>query len=173
MSEPSKYHRFTQNDGHGFGIIRLDAIGGDRATVMDVNLGAAEAADRLVAYRRGEQSQDGQDIESEVERMRLLLKLRSWDDQVEWSLQHGGDGSRRSGRTCRGLLRAIATARRDGANLIAIDAEPAANRSYCIRMARDLLHGLGITHIDVKPDRMGVRPHGGWFVLYTDHHIAK
>lgn len=56
MSETktSRYHRFKQDDGQGFGIIRLDAIGSNRATVVDANLAESEASERLAAYRREE-----------------------------------------------------------------------------------------------------------------------
>lgn len=50
----SRYHRFKQDDGRGYGIIRLDAIGSNRATVIDANLSDGDATARLAAYRREE-----------------------------------------------------------------------------------------------------------------------
>lgn len=52
----SRYHSFTQHDGRGHGILRLHAIGSNRATVIDVNLTKDEANERLAAYRREEQA---------------------------------------------------------------------------------------------------------------------
>jgi hypothetical protein len=51
----SRYHRFKQDNGRGFGILKLDAIGSSRATVIDANLPEDEATFRLAAYRREEQ----------------------------------------------------------------------------------------------------------------------
>lgn len=51
----SRYYRFTQHDGRGCGILRLDAIGSNKATVVDANLTEDEAEARLAAYRREEQ----------------------------------------------------------------------------------------------------------------------
>lgn len=50
----SRYYRFKQNDGRGFGIIRLDAVGSARGTVVDENLSEAQAEATLAAYRREE-----------------------------------------------------------------------------------------------------------------------
>lgn len=50
----SRYYSFTQHDGRGHGILRLDAIGSNRATVIDVDLTEDEANARLAAYRREE-----------------------------------------------------------------------------------------------------------------------
>lgn len=52
--KPSRYFRFTQLDGRGFGILMLDAIGGNRARVVDCNLPEDDAEARLASYRREE-----------------------------------------------------------------------------------------------------------------------
>jgi hypothetical protein len=48
----SAYHLFEQNDGRGWGILRL--TGGNQAVVVDANMVEAAARDRLAAYRREE-----------------------------------------------------------------------------------------------------------------------
>ncbi len=48
----SAYHLFKQNDGRGWGILRL--TGGNQAVVVDANLPEGDARDRLATYRRKE-----------------------------------------------------------------------------------------------------------------------
>lgn len=52
----SRYFRFQQNDGRGFGILRLDAIGDSRATIMDAGLSEVDAEARLAVYRLEERA---------------------------------------------------------------------------------------------------------------------
>ena len=58
---PSRYHRFKQDDGKGFGILRLDAIGGNEATIVDANLTEDAARELLAAYRREEHAATSDD----------------------------------------------------------------------------------------------------------------
>jgi hypothetical protein len=55
----SRYYRFTQHDGRGFGVLRLDAVDCTRATVVDANLSETEADARLAAYRLEERAPCG------------------------------------------------------------------------------------------------------------------
>lgn len=116
------------------------------------------------------------DLDDDVEQMRVQLGLKPWDeharDAAEMVRKVGSDVGRRSGRTMRGILRAIAQCKRDGARLLTIDAEPWANLDYCVHMARDVVARLGMD-ITVKPDKMGVALGRGLAVLYTDHHVPR
>lgn len=50
----SRYHKFRQNDGNGWGILRQDHIGSKEAIVIAANLREADATAALAAYRREE-----------------------------------------------------------------------------------------------------------------------
>lgn len=85
-----------------------------------------------------------QEIERWVERFRVRLELLPWGDQAKWAAnlveRHGLiPNGRRSGRTTRGLLTAIARAHLDGASTIAINASPSANMDECVRIAKNLI----------------------------------
>lgn len=52
----SRYHIAKQNDGRGWMLCRLNALGSKQAVVVAVNLGESDARCRPAAYRREEQS---------------------------------------------------------------------------------------------------------------------
>jgi hypothetical protein len=51
----SRFFRFTQSDGRGFGIIRL--AGRNLFTIIDANLSEDEAEAKLAAYRSKERGE--------------------------------------------------------------------------------------------------------------------
>lgn len=107
-----------------------------------------------------------------VERYRIQLGLKPWawwaNHVAEVARRNGmtSDG-RRSGRTTIGILRSIAEAQRVGARIIAVIAEPRANREYCMAQARALSLGLEISHIHIVAGEIGSIRHD---VSYVDHH---
>lgn len=113
---------------------------------------------------------DDSEIERIAESYRVKLGMRTWDEQSAYAISRGAFGGRRSGRTARGLLRALALCQIEGARTLTVEASPAANRDYCIRMARDMIDRLGMGLVTVLPDRMGVGLGRGLCVSYVDHH---
>lgn len=117
-----------------------------------------------------------EDIDTLVERYRIRLGLKPWEEWVEYInailLKQTGKSNtqhRRTGRTQFGILRAIALCEQRGAVVLAVSADPPPNRSYCINMAENSIAGLGLD-IRVTPDYPGCSE-GDLAVLYTDHHI--
>lgn len=102
-------------------------------------------------------------IDDAAEGFRVKLGLRTWEDQAQHAVSTGATDGRRSGRTCRGLLTAIARCVARGAHVLVIDGYNNANSDYCVAMARDLAAQLGL-QIDVR--RKG---DGRCSVMYIDH----
>lgn len=55
----SRYHRFRQRDGRGFGILMIDEDDVMRATVLHANMTDDEAAKLLAELRAGERRSAG------------------------------------------------------------------------------------------------------------------
>lgn len=51
---PSRYHAARQNDGRGWMLIRLEAIGSAEARIIDANLTEQLARERLADLRAAE-----------------------------------------------------------------------------------------------------------------------
>lgn len=127
-------------------------------------------------YFRSMESKRYEDIDALVEGYRVKLGLKPWEDWArqidEIPMKDHGVGNRqrrRTGRTQLGILKAIAKCEREGAVVLAIQAEPMANMKYCVHMAKDSIFKLGLD-IRVTADYPGCSD-GNLAVLYVDHHI--
>jgi hypothetical protein len=56
----SRYHRFKQHDGKGYGILVIDEHDVTKATVLHANMTWDTAADHLDALRTGERLARGE-----------------------------------------------------------------------------------------------------------------
>lgn len=109
-----------------------------------------------------------------IESYRVKLGLQPWEewaDRMAKAVELLGIKStgRRSGRTTFGILRAIAMCEQREATVLAISAEPLANRKECVQIAKNAIAALGLS-IRVTEDYPGCS-RGDLSVLYTDHHI--
>lgn len=109
-----------------------------------------------------------------AEDYRQRLRLRTWYEQAEYAADMWQRFSpfnyrdpRGSGRTTRGLLRAIAGCTVKSIQTLVIDCGPENNRSHCIDMARQLVGRLGLM-IMVVPDAKR-RQSRDW-ITYRDHY---
>lgn len=100
-----------------------------------------------------------------VEMWRMRLGLRSWAAHA----LAVAPSSRRSGRTTRGLLGAMAEAVvRDMPLSITCGSSDSHGERYCVRLARDMASTLGLREFLIKPERIAQlsdRPR----VMYVDH----
>lgn len=113
-----------------------------------------------------------------AESYRVKLGLRTWEEQAAWSAEMarklrenmahpvlGLDG-RRSGRTTRAVLFAIATAELAGASLILIRFNRKSTQEHGMWVTRDLLNRL---NIDISVARWTQHRELANHVTYIDH----
>ena len=130
----------------------------------------------VVYYFLSMESKPNDDIADIVERFRIALGLKPWEewaDQITAALMRSSGITntqhRRTGRTQFGILQALAKCIQVGASVLSIQADPELNRRYCIDMARENISKLGLD-IRVTRDFPGCS-NGDLAVLYVDHHI--
>lgn len=75
---PSRYHAARQNNGRGWMLLRLDALGASTATILAVDLTEASAREKLADLRAAEVL----DPEYPVEHVDAALRAAGGDPQA-------------------------------------------------------------------------------------------
>ncbi len=92
-------------------------------------------------------------VDEKAEQLRALLGLNTWEEHARYAAErcrlvglHGVpvDAGRRSGRTTRGLLHAIARCVLEGETTLHVCTSRAANDHYVVTLAKDMIAKLGL-----------------------------